>query len=226
MAEYVICPNPNCGFKGAGKLKSKGSYGFVVFLFCGGLLCGMVWWGARENLSVMPAVAVLDAMEGRGGPAADFYFMSKWGFIGMLFCVFAAPVYMLIRRGYRCYCPQCGMYCKDADGTAFPQHEIESQQERRVQAEREAEREAERAVARYEQRETAAQRKAGRQRDRAERMAKARAAVRAAFVAVDALPRRIAGEDRFMLIFYRVVMAVAVLVGVGIVFWLAYSAFT
>ena len=73
MKGEIICPNPNCGFVGAPRRKSRGSTFAILSLILLGLIAGLV------NLLLG----------------------------GLVFL--ALVLYAVFYRGYRYYCPTCGM---------------------------------------------------------------------------------------------------------------------
>ena len=48
----IICPNPNCGYRGAGLRRAKGSVGLTVLLFIIGVVPGLLYWLLRGGYRV------------------------------------------------------------------------------------------------------------------------------------------------------------------------------
>ena len=43
FGKMMICPNPNCGFEGKMKKRSRGSTLLLVLLFCLGIIPGVIY---------------------------------------------------------------------------------------------------------------------------------------------------------------------------------------
>jgi hypothetical protein len=48
----IICPNPNCGYKGYAKKKAKGSMIVFLFLLFLGILPGLIYYISKSGYTI------------------------------------------------------------------------------------------------------------------------------------------------------------------------------
>lgn len=88
--DQIICPNPNCGYRGEPEKRAKGSWEIALLLFIVSFVPAMV------------SLAFFDEWGGVGIPNAFSLLLIAGGFIPGL-------TYLAVMSGYKYACPNCGI---------------------------------------------------------------------------------------------------------------------